>query len=72
LTFDVVHVTPYYRPATVFGGPVASVSGLAEEQARRGMKVAVVTTDAAARRGSGAPWRGFRCPVSPIACRESR
>jgi len=42
----ILHFIPVYAPAWKFGGPVRSVSALAEEQARQGHKVTVLTTNA--------------------------
>lgn len=39
-------VMPYYKPATVYGGPTHSVSALCEGLARAGVQVTVMTTDA--------------------------
>ncbi len=41
----ILHVVPTYAPGFRYGGPVASVRGLAEAQARRGHRVTVATTD---------------------------
>jgi len=41
----VVHVLPFYEPATRFGGPVAQLASLCPLLARRGHRVSVVTTD---------------------------
>lgn len=40
-----LHVVPTYAPGFRYGGPVASVRGLAEAQVRAGHKVWVATTD---------------------------
>jgi glycosyltransferase involved in cell wall biosynthesis len=45
----IVYVIPYYLPARSFGGPVSVCSTMAEEMARRGHEVTVLTTDAASR-----------------------
>jgi glycosyltransferase involved in cell wall biosynthesis len=42
----ILHVTPYYNPATAFGGVVSAVTGMAEAQAALGHHVTVLTTDA--------------------------
>lgn len=42
----IIHVIPYYKPAWIYGGPIQSVSRLAEEQAAMGAKVMVLTTTA--------------------------
>ncbi len=47
----IAYVIPYYVPALSFGGPVTVCSQLAEDMARRGHEVTVLTTDAASRRG---------------------
>jgi len=39
-------VTPYYKPAFVYGGPVRSISALCEGMARAGAQVTMFTTDA--------------------------
>ncbi len=39
-------VFPYYKPATVYGGPVRSVSALCEGLMRMGVQVTVLTTNA--------------------------
>ncbi len=41
----ILHVVPTYAPGFRYGGPVASVGGLARAQARRGDDVWVATTD---------------------------
>jgi glycosyltransferase involved in cell wall biosynthesis len=43
---NLLHVTPYYAPAWMFGGVVQAVTGLAETQAASGHTVVVLTTDA--------------------------
>jgi glycosyltransferase involved in cell wall biosynthesis len=48
----VVHVLPFYEPATRFGGPVAQLASLCPLLARRGHRVSVVTTDL----GQAAGW----------------
>lgn len=42
----ILHFIPVYAPAWKFGGPVRSVSALAEEQARQGQEMTVLTTNA--------------------------
>lgn len=42
----VLHVTPYYEPAHVYGGPTYSVPLLCRALARAGVHVTVITTDA--------------------------
>lgn len=42
----ILHVTPSYKPAFVYGGPTLSVSQLCEHQAAIGEEVAVVATTA--------------------------
>jgi glycosyltransferase involved in cell wall biosynthesis len=42
----ILHVTPYYRPAAEWGGPVRSVAMLAQATARAGADVEVLTTNA--------------------------
>ncbi|MEZ4671526.1 MAG: glycosyltransferase [Anaerolineae bacterium] len=39
-------VIPYYKPATVYGGPTHSVSALCEGLAKSGVQVTVMTTNA--------------------------
>ena len=39
-------VFPYYKPATVYGGPVRSVSALCEGLMKAGAQVTVLTTNA--------------------------
>jgi len=52
---DVLHVAPYFYPAWAYGGIPRLVYGLARQQASRGARVTVVTTDAldARRRSDG-------------------
>lgn len=40
------HITPCFAPATAYGGPIASVTGLCRALASRGHDVRVLTTDA--------------------------
>ncbi|MBK9337684.1 MAG: glycosyltransferase [Lewinellaceae bacterium] len=42
----ILHITPSYKPAYQYGGPIISVSRLAEEQARVGAEVWVYATTA--------------------------
>jgi glycosyltransferase involved in cell wall biosynthesis len=42
----VLHVTPYYEPAHIYGGPTYSVPLLCKALARAGLEVTVLTTDA--------------------------
>lgn len=42
----ILHLTPSYKPAWIYGGPTLSVSQLAEAQARLGARVDVLTTTA--------------------------
>jgi glycosyltransferase involved in cell wall biosynthesis len=42
----ILHVTPSYKPAFIYGGPTVSVSRLCEELARAGADVSVYTTTA--------------------------
>jgi glycosyltransferase involved in cell wall biosynthesis len=42
----IVHVTPYFAPAFVYGGPPRSVLGLCQALARAGSDIQVLTTDA--------------------------
>jgi glycosyltransferase involved in cell wall biosynthesis len=41
----ILHVTPCYLPGRSYGGPIASVHGLARALVRRGHEVSVFTTD---------------------------
>lgn len=43
---NILHVTPYYAPAYVFGGVTRAVEGMARALVRRGHTVTVLTTDA--------------------------
>ena len=55
----ILHFIPVYAPSWSYGGPVRSVSVLAEEQARQGQEMTVLTTNAdlakAAYPGDGRP-----------------
>ncbi len=42
----VLHIVPFYKPAFIYGGPIASVSKLCESQQRAGAQVTVITTNA--------------------------
>lgn len=42
----ILHITPSYKPAWIYGGPTVSVSLLAEWQSKSGADVAVITTTA--------------------------
>lgn len=42
----ILHVTPGYKPAFIYGGPIISVSGLCEKIAEYGNEVTVLTTTA--------------------------
>lgn len=42
----ILHITPSYKPAWIYGGPTLSVSQLAEAQAQLGATVEVLTTTA--------------------------
>lgn len=42
----ILHITPSYKPAYIYGGPIISVSRLAESQQEVGAKVEVLTTTA--------------------------
>jgi glycosyltransferase involved in cell wall biosynthesis len=46
LLMRILHVTPYFPPATHYGGVPEAVYALAVAQARRGHRVCVATTDA--------------------------
>ena len=46
-SLKVLHVTPTFYPATRFGGPIRSTYGLCNALARSGIKLRVLTTDAA-------------------------
>lgn len=43
---EILHITPSYKPAWIYGGPTVSVSLLAEWQAKSGEHVDVLTTTA--------------------------
>ncbi len=45
-TLNILHITPSYKPAFVYGGPTISVSRLCESQAQLGHQVTVYTTTA--------------------------
>lgn len=75
----VLHVSAYYAPAFVYGGPPRSIHGLCRALARGGVDVEVFTTNAngsgmlppeiaAARAYEGVPVRYFRrtWPANPI------
>lgn len=57
----ILHLSPYYAPAYAFGGVVRAVEGLARAQARRGLRVTVLTSDA---------WQGTARYAGPA--REAR
>jgi len=42
----VLHIVPFYKPAYIYGGPIASVGKLCESEARYGAEVKVLTTNA--------------------------
>jgi len=42
----ILHITPSYKPAYGYGGPIISISRMAEEQAKAGAEVWVLTTTA--------------------------
>ena len=42
---NILHITPYYAPASAYGGVVSAVTGLTAAQAARGHHVKVLTTD---------------------------
>src|SRR5436190_18637470 len=42
----ILHIIPSYKPAFIYGGPIISVSSLAEEQVKLGHNVTVYTTTA--------------------------
>ncbi|SHF73275.1 XrtY-associated glycosyltransferase XYAG1 [Flavisolibacter ginsengisoli] len=42
----VLHITPTYKPAYIYGGPIASVSKLCEIESKIGVEISVVTTNA--------------------------
>jgi glycosyltransferase involved in cell wall biosynthesis len=58
----VLHATPSFAPAYLYGGPMRSVEGLVTELARRGVDVRVLTTDAngADRLGMSSGWQTRR------------
>lgn len=43
---NILHITPSYKPAYIYGGPIISVSRLAESQQQVGAEVTVLTTTA--------------------------
>ena len=43
---DILCVTPYYKPAYIYGGPARSVPSLCEAMAKCGVRVTVFTTNA--------------------------
>ncbi|MFK7932745.1 MAG: XrtY-associated glycosyltransferase XYAG1 [Saprospiraceae bacterium] len=43
---SILHITPYYKPAYQYGGPIISVSSLCESHAKNGHQVTVFTTNA--------------------------
>lgn len=45
----ILHIVPFYKPAFIYGGPIASVSKLCESQQRAGANVRVITTNANGR-----------------------
>jgi glycosyltransferase involved in cell wall biosynthesis len=51
----IVHATPYFAPAFVYGGPPRSVLGLCRALTRHGVDVAVVTTNANGDRDLAVP-----------------
>jgi glycosyltransferase involved in cell wall biosynthesis len=79
----VLHVSPYYAPAFVYGGPPRSIHGLCRALTHHGVEVEVFTTDAngagalpaavtRARQFDGVRVRYFRraWPLWPIGSRE--
>lgn len=46
----ILHITPSYKPAYIYGGPIASVSKLCEFEVRSGHVVHVATTNANGRK----------------------
>lgn len=42
----ILHVVPFYKPAFIYGGPIASVSKLCESEQRAGADITVITTNA--------------------------
>jgi glycosyltransferase involved in cell wall biosynthesis len=42
----VLHIVPFYKPAYIYGGPIASVGKLCESEAKYGAEVKVLTTNA--------------------------
>jgi len=54
-TIKILHISPSYWPATIYGGPTLSVSRLCEAQAQAGAQVRVLTTTANGRRELDVP-----------------
>jgi len=48
----ILHITPFYKPAYLYGGPIASVSKLCESQVDIGTSVYVLTTNANGKRAN--------------------
>lgn len=46
----ILHIVPYYKPAYIYGGPIASVSKLCETEKKLGVDVVVLTTNANGRK----------------------
>ncbi len=51
----IIHITPSYKPAFVYGGPIYSVSALCEAQVALGHEVFVFTTNANGRENLSLP-----------------
>lgn len=66
----ILHVTPYYAPAWVYGGVVSAVSGLATTQAARQHHVTVLTTDTLSGAERNPHQREVIAGVEVIRCRN--
>ena len=69
----ILHITPYFAPAFVYGGPPRSVLGLCKALQRAGVQVEVVTTvangptDLAPSPPEGSEYEGVRVRYLPVA-----
>jgi len=69
----ILHITPYFAPAFVYGGPPRSVLGLCKGLQRAGVQVEVVTTaangptDLAPSPPEGSEYEGVRVRYLPVA-----
>jgi glycogen synthase len=71
---NLLFITPYYKPAYVYGGPVVSNSALCEALARRGVNVTVLTTNAGGKDDLEGPTGELisRDGVRLYVCRRAR